>query len=120
MKTLLRLFLVPLSFLFSSLSFAQTNCTKHLGGEVTCSGPGGYSVEAREHLNGQTSYYDSRGNVGTVTHTINGGVNVSPTVVGSAPPPPGAGLSLSRAGNGLESISPPSITPGKYCPLCEP
>ena len=95
---------------FSSLSFAQTNCTKYLGGEITCDGPNGYRMEAREHLNGQTSFYDSRGNVGTVTQTLNGGVNVSPTVVGrGGPPTPGTGLSLSRAGNGLESISPPSI-----------
>ena len=107
--------------LFSSVSFAQTNCTTYLGGEITCSGPSGYQAQGRQHLNGQTSYYDNRGNQGTVTNTLNGGTRIDPTVVGRGGlPSPAIELSLSRAGNGLESISPPSITPGKYCPLCEP
>ena len=73
--------------LLASPTFAQVNCTQHLGGVTSCSGPSGYQYESREHLNGQSSYYDNRGNAGSVTHTLNGGVNVSPTQVGSAPPP---------------------------------
>lgn len=88
MKTLPLLFLLPLSFLsFSSLSFAQTNCTKYIGGVISCTGPGGYRVEAREGINGQTSYYDSNGNVGTVNQHPNGGVSITPTHVGSSYPP---------------------------------
>jgi hypothetical protein len=87
MKNFLPLFLAPLSFFAASLAFAQVNCTQHLGGVTSCSGPSGYQYESREHLNGQSTYYDNRGNTGTVTHTLNGGVNVSPTHVGSTPPP---------------------------------
>jgi hypothetical protein len=88
MKTLPLLYLILLSclFLFSSLSLAQTNCTRYLGGEITCTSPGGYRVEAREHINGQTSYYDSNGNVGTVNQHPNGGVSITPTHVGSSYP----------------------------------
>lgn len=67
----------------------QTNCTKHIGGVISCTGPNGYRAEAREHINGQASYYDSTGAVGTVTKITNGGVNVSPSVVGRSAPPPG-------------------------------
>lgn len=95
---------------------AQTNCTRYIGGEITCTGHGGYQVEAREHINGQTSYYDNRGNVGTVNQHPNGGVSVTPTQIGrSAPSVPAYVTS-----GGLEPITPPSITPPKYCPLCEP
>ena len=76
-----------LALLAAPSTFAQVNCTQHLGGVTSCSGPSGYQYESREHLNGQSSYYDSAGNVGSVTHTLNGGLTVSPTQVGSTPPP---------------------------------
>ena len=107
MKTFLPLLLVPLSFFAASLTFAQVNCTQHLGGVTSCSGPSGYQYESREHLNGQSSYYDNRGNAGSVTHTLNGGVNVSPTQVGSAPPPPVAVQPAYITSGGLEPIAPP-------------
>jgi hypothetical protein len=43
-------------------------------------------LEAREHVNGQASYYDNRGNVGTVNQHPQGGVSITPTQVGSYPP----------------------------------
>ena len=87
MKTLLLGVLYP-SLFFASLAFAQTNCITYLGGVTSCDGPGGYHLESRQGLNGQSSYYDNRGSSGTVTQTLNGGVNVSPTTVGRGIPAP--------------------------------
>ena len=77
---------VALLFLFSSSTFAQVNCTTYLGGVTSCSGPNGYQSESRQGLNGQSSFYDSYGNSGTVTRTLNGGVNVSPSQIGGRVP----------------------------------
>jgi hypothetical protein len=90
MKTLSPFFLISLAFLLSPVSFAQANCNKYVGGVISCTGPGDYRLEGREHINGQTSYYDNRGNVGTVTEYLNGAMSVTPSQIGSAPPPPGA------------------------------
>lgn len=89
MKTLLAFFLVPLSFLLPSLTFAQVNCTSYLGGVTSCTGAGGYQYESRQHLNGQSSFYDNQGSSGTVTRTLNGGANVSPTQIGRSVTPGG-------------------------------
>lgn len=67
------------SMLFSSVSFAQTNCTKHLGGEITCTGPGGYQAEGRQHLGGTESWYDNKGNSATVRHDPFGGTSIDTT-----------------------------------------
>lgn len=97
--------LLLFSSAYAPLSLAQTDCTKYLGGVISCAGPNGYTMEAREHLNGQTSYYDSTGAVGTVTKTLNGGVNVSPTVVGRGGRSPAVPAYVTSGG--LESITPP-------------
>lgn len=91
------------SLLLSPMAFAQTNCTTYLGGVTSCDGPGGYHLESRQGLNGQSSYYDNGGSSGTVTQTLNGGVNVSPAQVGRGGPSAIVPL-VTR--NGPESITP--------------
>jgi hypothetical protein len=103
MKTLL---LITLS-LFSSVSFAQVNCNSYLGGVTSCTGPNGYQSESRQHLNGQSSYYDSLGNSGTVTKTLNGGVNSVPLTRGRAAPSPVPVQPAYITSGGLEPIAPP-------------
>ncbi len=75
------LFLGPLlfSFFFAPLTFAQTNCTKYFGGEITCTGPGGYQAEGRQHLGGTESWYDNKGNSATVRHDPFGGTSIDTT-----------------------------------------
>jgi len=107
MKTLLAFFLVALSLLLPSLSFAQANCTTYLGGVTSCTGAGGYQYESRQHLNGQSSFYDNQGNSGTVTRTLNGGVNVSPTTVGKTAPRVAPVQPAYITSGGLEPIAPP-------------
>lgn len=62
-------------------------------------------MEGREHLNGQTSFYDSKGNQGMVTRTLNGGIDVSPTVVGRGGPPSVAPLITGRPNDNLHTGS---------------
>lgn len=93
--------LLLVSSAYAPLSLAQTDCTRYLGGVISCTGPNGYQMEAREHLNGQTSFYDSKGNQGMVTRTLNGGIDVSPTVVGRGGAPSVTPLITGRPNDNL-------------------
>jgi hypothetical protein len=112
MKTILPLFLLPISFLISSPAFPQVNCTTYLGGVTSCTGAGGYQAEGRQYLGGVESWYDNKGGTATVRHGAFGTTTID-VAPGRAPlgigVPPQSSTTLGVGSRHNEYYVPPSV-----------